>query len=187
LRAFLAVPLPEGLQLQLQQEAARLRPLLPQVRWVRKEAMHLTVLFLGEMEEERIPQLAGLAESTCRQVPVDRLKVNGMGFFPERGPVRVLWVGVTDERGTLSRLHDGLGRCAREIGLVLPDGRFRGHLTLGRARGGLPRRRAQEAVQGEAPRFDDLPVQECILFRSTLGAGGARHDALRRFALGEAG
>ena len=183
MRTFLAVPLPERLQRQLAREAGRLRPLLPGVRWVRAGTVHLTLLFLGEVAAERIPALEGLAGPACAAVPADRLPVRGMGCFPERGPVRVLWVGVEDVRGTLTRLRDALGQCARSLQLPGPEGVLRPHLTLGRARRGLRRAQVQPFLDA-AGAFDDLPVEQCVLFRSTLGPGGARHDPLQRFALG---
>jgi 2'-5' RNA ligase len=185
LRTFLAVPLPGALQRQLQDEITRLRPLLPKVRWVRPGSMHLTLLFLGEVDPDQVPRLAQLVGSACRQVTAASVPVRGLGWFPERGPVRVLWVGLDDTDGVLGRLRGLLDGCTRQLDLPGADGTFQPHLTLGRARARLRRGEVRAILEQEAVEFEDLPVEECILFRSTLGAGGARHDPLHRFPLGE--
>ncbi len=187
MRVFLAVPLTQSLLEQLEQEAARLRSELPDVRWVRPGTLHLTLVFLGEVAEANVEVLRSLAESECRGVAVGHVAIAGRGCFPERGRVRVLWVGVEDVQGTLAALRQVLLDCVHRLGLPQPDGTFHPHLTLGRARRALPRAMVRRALEGGgALDLGDMPVNECVLFRSTLASGGARHEVLQRFPLGEA-
>ena len=186
MRVFLAVPLTQRLLRQLEQEKARLQPELPDVRWVRPGTLHLTLVFLGEVAEADVQVLRSLAESECRGVAAGNIAISGRGCFPERGRVRVLWVGVEDVQGTLLALRQALLGCVRRLDLPEPDGTFHPHLTLGRARRGLPRAMVRRALEGGDPLdLGDMPVTECVLFRSTLGCGGARHEVLQRFRLGE--
>ena len=186
MRVFVAVPLTQRLLRQLEQEKARLQPELPDVRWVRPGTLHLTLVFLGEVAEADVQVLRSLAESECRGVAVGNIAIAGRGCFPERGRVRVLWVGVEDVQGTLRALRQALLGCVRRLDLPEPDGRFHPHLTLGRARRGLPRAMVRRALEsGDPLDLGEMPVTECVLFLSTLGCGGARHEVLQRFPLGE--
>jgi 2'-5' RNA ligase len=186
LRVFLAVPLTQDVHRQLEQEKARLQPVLPDVRWVRSGTLHLTLVFLGEVAEAEVELLRSLAHSASRRVAAGRMAIKGRGCFPERGRVRVVWVGVEDVRGTLQVLRQALLACVRRLGLPEPDGTFRPHLTLGRSRRGLPRALVRRGLDaGHALDLGEMAVTECVLVRSTLESGGARHDVVQRFPLGE--
>jgi len=186
LRLFLAVPLTQALQIQLQQEKARLQPQLPDVRWARAGTLHLTLVFLGEVAEPDVGALRSMAESVCRGTTAGKIAVRDRGCFPERGPVRVLWVGVQDLQGTLIALRRAFLAGVARLGLPQPQGTFRPHLTLGRARRGLPRDEVCRVLEG-ADELDlgEMTLTECVLFRSTLGDGGARHDPVQRLPLGK--
>ena len=164
-----------------------MQPELPDVRWARAGTMHLTLVFLGEVAAPDVQALGSLAQCECRGVAAGKIAIGGRGCFPERGRVRVLWVGVEDVQGTLAALHQVLLGCVHRLGLPEPDGTFHPHLTLGRARRALPRALVRRALErGGALDLGDMPVNECVLFRSTLASGGARHEVLQRFPLGEA-
>jgi 2'-5' RNA ligase len=97
----------------------------------------------------------------------------GLGAFPSRGRARVLWYGVGDPEGRLGRL----ARAVRAAVGLPPEDRFRGHLTLARARDrlGTDARGLLDNVPAPAVR---LAVEQLILFRSHLGRGPARYEAL---------
>ena len=68
-------------------------------RWTPRESLHLTVAFFGEVPDRQVDDLtAALAEAETPPGPV-RLRLDGAGTFPGRGPPRVLWVGVDGEVG----------------------------------------------------------------------------------------
>src|SRR5690606_11645861 len=89
-------------------------------RWVPVGNYHMTLVFLGEVEEARVPeikeQLKGLVQGKESFV----LKIDGMGAFPEEGKGRVIWLGVQNSVA----LRALQGECAeklREIGFSLED------------------------------------------------------------------
>jgi 2'-5' RNA ligase len=189
MRTFLAVELPDQVRRGLAAEQTRLRRHLPRVRWVRPETLHLTLLFLGEIAGDTARHLEGEGRTICGRVPRGAARVKGRGCYPARGKARVLWVGVEeDEAATLGTLYRALSDGARGMGLELEERPFSPHLTLGRAREPLARGRVEEAfTAGGALDLGELPVTECVLFRSHLGPGGARHEPLARMQLGSRG
>jgi 2'-5' RNA ligase len=100
------------------------------------------------------------------------LDAGGVGGFPSRARARVLWYGVADPDGQLRRLA---GAVRTAVGLEHDD-RFRGHLTLGRAR---ERFGTDVRALAEMPcPVSKLDVDRLVLYRSHLGRGPARYEAL---------
>ena len=186
MRAFLAVELPGALQERLAAAQASLRESLPGVRWVRAGSIHLTLHFLGEVEEETAERIAEGAREVCSSLAPGRARGRGLGWFPPRGAPRVIWAGVAAEgEDVLAALHRGLEPVARVAGRPPERRGFSPHLTLGRAARLLSRAAVEQAVRslGE-PDFGVLPVERCTLLRSTLGPGGARYELQASWALG---
>jgi 2'-5' RNA ligase len=134
---FVAINFPETLRQGLWSATESLRSGALPVRWVKPEAMHLTLKFLGELAAERQDELGGAlqrAAGSCRAVT---LTVADFGAFPDPRRPRVLWAGVSPEPG-LELLQHQVEQEFGPLGFP-PEGRaFRPHLTLGRAERGAP-------------------------------------------------
>ena len=189
MRAFFAVPVPAAVRRRLEDLQSSLRATLGGVRWVRPDAVHLTLIFLGEIERERAAALAEAAERVCGDIRPAVARVGGVGCFPPRASPRVLWVGVREEgERALANLHRGLAATVSSHGIEVEARPFSPHLTLGRARVRLSRRAVERSVAalGE-PDLGELPVDHCILYRSILGEGGARYEPQSTARLGSTG
>jgi len=187
MRAFLAVEIPAEVRRRLKRLQETLAAQLAGVRWVRVESVHLTLLFLGEIDEGIERDLSDAAREVCSGVHHGTAVAKGVGWFPPRGSPRVIWAGLRqDEAGTLTSLHRALAPAAAACGIAVEDRPFAPHLTLGRARGRLSRAAVDRAL---APHTDidlgPIPVESCTLFQSILGTGGARY--VPRVVLGLAG
>jgi 2'-5' RNA ligase len=183
MRLFFALQLPE-------EARERLRPVVEAARragesgvgFGRVEQLHFTLAFLGEQPEEAV-QRAGEAAESVRELPAFELAIGGRGAFPSLGRPRVLWLGVSQGAAELCAVAERLRAGLRARGFALEDRDFKPHLTLGRVkpRGQREARRAIDAVPlTELARF---PAREICLVQSVLGSGGAKHTALRSFAL----
>lgn len=188
MRCFLAFPIPSAVREAIAGLQRTLRRHVPDLRWVRPEGIHLTILFLGEIDPEAAsPLLADLAAG-CADLPAGAACLRGLGLFPPRGRPRVLWVGVEEEGGsTLAPLHRAALAAARSRGWDVDDRGYRPHVTLARARGPLGRRSVEAGIGGHRDvAIGSVPLERCILYRSILGPGGARHEELGAVRLGGA-
>jgi len=173
-RCFVAVPIDDDLRAAVDDTVRGLRaaPGADAWRWTDAEAWHVTLAFLGATDPASVPGLASALAAVAGAHPAFALAAGGLGAFPGPRRARVLWYGVADPRGELRRLA---GAAARAVGL--PDeGRFRGHLTLARARD-RDGADASSLVDVTA-RPGALRVERLVLFRSHLGRGPARYEAL---------
>lgn len=179
IRAFVAVSLPEDAREDL--EAVQLE--LDVGRLTAPETFHVTLAYLDKQSErtlERIHEVLAQIKLTAF-----RLRISRLDLFGGRQP-KVLWAGL-EASPELEQLRDKTRRAALRSGVSLARERFRPHVTLARFK---PRLRPGEIAKIEAflakhgaldgPSF---PVEEFVLYRSTLHPTGAQHDPLVRYAL----
>lgn len=133
MRVFVAVVPPPEAVAELTAAVAPVRRDLRGVRWTSPEQWHLTLAFLGEVDEETLDGVqAGLAAVAAGGAPVE-LALSGAGRFGER----VLWTGLAGDTDGLATLAAGVAAAVRAAGVALEDRPFRAHLTLARGRGGV--------------------------------------------------
>lgn len=169
-RLFVALDLPEGTKRSLE-------PLgrgLGDVRWLSADQQHLTLRFLGQLDNGRSRDVAE-ALALVPGVPFE-LRLKGISHFPLRGEPRVLWVGV--ERSIeLQRLKRRIDRALDEAGLAPDPRKFAPHVTIARIRAPLsPVRLGTYLMRHGLYRSEPFPVSSFHLYSSWLQADGADHQ-----------
>ncbi|MHB1426751.1 MAG: RNA 2',3'-cyclic phosphodiesterase [Gemmataceae bacterium] len=136
LRTFLAIELTKAIRdrcLALQETLARGGA---EVKWVEEENLHLTLLFLGEVEDRGLPALCRAIADCCAAHPPFTLSVESVGCFPNPRRPRIVWVGVGAGRAEVCALHDALEPPLLELGCYRREDRiYTPHITLGRVKG----------------------------------------------------
>ncbi len=114
------------------------KPVAPaqRLRWTSSEQWHLTLAFLGEVDDAVVAKLRPRLERAVARHPAQRLAIAGGGAFPSPRKARVLWAGLRADNRTLGALAASVAAAARRAGAPSPDEerRFRAHLTLARCR-----------------------------------------------------
>lgn len=180
MRLFIAVGLDEVIRQNLSKAQERLRSARCSVKWVQPELMHITLRFLGEVEEQRIPQLQEVMAAAASGIAPFGLAVVGLGAFPERGAPRVLWAGVRDN-GSLATLNHRLEEGLRRLGFAPEERPFSPHLTIGRVKDprGANALRGPLAAEG-ASEFGSCTISELVLMQSVLSPAGPTYTPLHR-------
>ncbi len=184
MRTFVAIDLGPAIKDRLAAFVFRLKPLGGDIKWVSRESMHLTLKFLGEIDETRAAAVTDALGAVCAGGTSFPLACRGTGIFPpgSKSP-RVLWVGV--EAGPeLGLLQEEIEAACGRLGFERETRPFKPHLTLGRVKspGGLGRVVAElEHARDEA--FGEMSVRSVIFFESRLRPAGAEYAVLKEFAL----
>ena len=134
-RRFLALAVPEPQRARIAAATASLRDAEARLRPTAPEGWHLTLAYLGEVEDAAAERAIAVLRTALQEDaprPAPRISVSGAGRFADR----VLLLEVADDppdalAGFVAALHARL----REVGFELPGRGFRAHLTLARARG----------------------------------------------------
>ena len=165
---FFAVDPPEGARAHLDRALGPLRGSPGEPRWIPPGRWHLTLLFLGTVPSEVVPQLVQAAAPVVSATPPLDLRLAGGGRFGSPRRPQVLWAGVDGDVPALSQLAGALADVARALRLPVEDRPFRAHLTVGRWRS---RQAADGALAGRLAgyRGPAWPVSEVRLLESRLG------------------
>jgi 2'-5' RNA ligase len=154
------------------------------IRWVDESHFHLTMAFLGEVDESREAEISIATEAvTLRHSPFSAT-ITGVGVFPDWRRIRVVWLGLHDE-GALVRLGRDIGETCATLGF--PQRPFRAHLTIVRTTGPLSAEqkvslsKALALHKHETYPFD---VSRVLLMRSVLSPAGSEYSVLASFPLG---
>lgn len=185
IRVFCAVELPAEVRRRVGDHIASLRTHMPQVRagWGHSEKLHITLKFLGEMEQERAAVLLEAAARAALGVPPFSIIIEGAGAFPPRGLPRVLWLGISDATGFLAQLQLSLENECEGVGFLREVRPFHPHLTIARLRSpeGARSLAALHHESGFAPA--EVSVNHLIVMRSRLGPHGSHYTELSRHRL----
>jgi len=181
LRTFFAVELGDAARAAAGDVVRALRrfPSADGVRWVRGEALHVTLRFLGPTAPAAIPALVHAVGARVAALPAFTLSLGALQLFPSPRRPRVVALHVEPE-APLAALAGAVEAGVVAAGFAPEARAFRAHLTLGRVRDGD----APPADAAPPPPPSPFPVREAVLFESRLGAGGSTYLPLARLPLG---
>jgi len=183
-RMFIAIELPGDVRQYVAECEDRLRRAGADVRWVRPDRIHLTLLFLGEVPADRLADLEAAVRAAAGSFAPLALQAAGAGRFPLRGTPRIIWIGVEEPTGGLVRLQKAVAEATADFAEKREDREFAAHLTLGRAKSGKNARPLDEAIAAMAaetgPAFE---VREVVIFKSELSPQGPTYTPLAKLPL----
>jgi 2'-5' RNA ligase len=181
-RAFLALEIPGAIRSKLESAQQQLKAELPPARWTRPAGWHLTLKFLGDVEQSVLVDLVADLAPRLRGAEMVRVALEKTGFFPSSTRPRVAWVGGT---------ADGADKVvaaveAATVASNFPQERrpWTPHLTLARLKSQWPKRAVDHFFAwGENLGLEPFTCREVVLFTSDLQPDGAVYTALERIPL----
>ncbi len=194
-RTFIALELNEALQQFLAETIHQLTQALPDVRWVDPHGIHLTLAFLGELDNEQLEEAFHAVEEAAQKATPFEYRMKGLGVFGSQLQPRVIWMGVEDlPSGKIqgSPLHYAHRLLTRELelrGFELEKRSFSPHLTLARIKQPLSpeaRQRLQRLLHSglAATSSAIYPVRSLCVMKSELSRAGAKYSCLKECVLG---
>lgn len=181
IRTFIALEMPS----EVRSRAARLQKALAQsgaaVRWVAQENIHLTLKFLGEIEDVQIPAVCHAVQQVAAATESFELEVSRVGAFPSADRPRTLWVGIDGGAEELVTMHGELDAALAKLGHRPDERRFSPHVTIGRLRNSRDARRLATAL---AQKMDwqgaTVQVDEIVVMASELTPRGPHYTVMGR-------
>ncbi len=183
MRVFVAVDVGDAVRREAARVIAALQTRLeaaktpPKVAWVKPEALHVTIRFLGEMDPAEVERIMPLLAPPIAQAPFD-VQWRGLGTFPNNRHPRALWLGVINGAAQLASIEAEISRRLTGTAVELDDRALLPHLTLGRVKMpgtgvGWPKVLQSGEVKNATSRIDRV-----TLYRSTLSQHGPHYTEM---------
>lgn len=179
MRTFIAVEIPkekrEIVWRLIKSEKERGLP----IKWVEFENLHITLKFLGEIDEKKKEELSPILSEISKKYKPFNVSLEGLGCFPSPRNPRVLWVGVGEGDKELIRIAKELENSLIRYGFKKEERKFHPHLTIGRIKTFCK----VDDILERPIKTDSFLITSLILFKSTLKPEGPIYDELNRFPL----
>ncbi|MFA5351315.1 MAG: RNA 2',3'-cyclic phosphodiesterase [Candidatus Omnitrophota bacterium] len=187
MRTFIAIELPQEIKEKLSELQARLKQSEADVKWVEPENIHLTLKFLGEIGEDKLPKIIEIIESTTQNTKQFRLSLSSLGAFPRVEFPRIIWIGINKGDKETVLLAKALEEKIEKLGIPGEERPFSSHITIGRVKGPLNKDKLAKTLKQSGDYFSGkdigFDVTKVTLFKSTLGPGGPVYAALKEVKL----
>lgn len=191
MRAFFCLDLDEATKAQLDQQVRPLKRVPVNLKWVPSQNRHITMVFLGDVDDGLVPDLEVAARQALEETGLDgpiEVTLDRLGAFPHVHKPRVVWAGCTDDPEPVKRLAKSLESALEPLGFEPEDRPFTTHVTLGRIK---DRGRSQglqdltEAIENHDPFQYDVRIGRLTLMQSQLGPQGPTYDPVLEIPLEE--
>ncbi len=190
MRLFFAIALSDDVRAAVARAADGLQQQLASsgsaraVKWVERENLHITLQFLGEVDEARARALLDVLGAPLAGKPFS-LVAGGAGAFPPAGAPRVVWVGVRDGADAARHVFDTLEERLGPLAFESAGRAYTPHLTLGRVRHIEPTRgRALRGWLNDVPEvIGTQTVAVVTLYQSRLSPKGPRYEVVKEIPL----
>jgi 2'-5' RNA ligase len=179
IRTFIAIEIPKTVISKIRELQGVIKAYGFKIRWVRAENIHLTLKFLGDIEEIKINEIAEAVSKTAEQHSPISLKAKGIGVFPGIKRPRVLWVGLSGQLEALIKLQQTLDENLIALGFSSEERPLKGHLTMGRIKDRIDVKKLGDALMAFR-RFESetFTTGQIILYKSELTPSGAIYTKL---------
>ena len=185
MRLFIAIKLPNQIKDQIIAFQDTMRG-MDGIKWVGYENLHLTLKFLGTVNEEQIEEVIYKISSAIYGIKPFHISLSTFGGFPDLRRPRVLWIGIKEGRPILVKIMNGLGKELSVMGFEAERRDPVPHLTIGRARKvqpiklKIPKQAACKEQDFESPTF---LVDTVYLIKSDLTTQGPIYTDIKELKL----
>ena len=186
IRSFIAIPFPADIEKSIAKFIGKLSDDQDGIKWLPTETLHLTLKFLGDVENVEVPQICDVIRDVVSEIEPFDLQFASAQCFPDEERPRQIEIGVNDPTGLLSKLVGSLDVELAELGFKRDARDYRPHLSIGRIKGSRKRageavgKRLQELIEQRAGqmRFGEMMADHVQLIGSFLDKKGPTYNVM---------
>lgn len=187
MRVFIAIELPDKIKNSLENLQEQLKKTEADVKWVTPKNIHLTLKFLGEVDDEKLERISKAIEEAAQENQSYKIHIHSLGAFPKIDYLKVLWVGAEEGDAETKKIAKNLEEKIMKIGIPKEGRPFSSHITIGRIRSTLNRERLVKELKNLQETFGKENLEFCAskitLFKSTLTPKGPIYEVLKKVSL----
>lgn len=159
IRTFVAIELPNDIRRAITKVIDKLAPFSNDVRWVSAENLHITLVFLGDVEDRSVHAACQAVARACAKIEPFHVSIQGTGVFPKPDRPRVLWTGLDVGAEEITNLREQVANELDAAGFQF-DWKFSPHITIGRVNRG---RFSDHELVAKSTEFADKPFGEFVI------------------------
>ncbi len=185
IRAFIAIAISESVREKIAGLQENLKKHQERISWTKPGNIHLTLKFLGDIEESKIKLIGESLTTAIKEFQPFKFWVNNLGAFPNLMRPRILWVNIDNPGNELSEIQNSIEEQLNQLGFPKEKKRFNPHLTIGRVKLQVS---DQFIERFKTVKFDgdEVKVEEIIFMKSKLDPKGAIYTPLKKLRLEQA-
>jgi len=184
MRAFIAIELPQNIKNTIGRLQTKLKASSAGLKWVDPSNIHLTLKFLGDIDEKSKDGICTLLKEICGRTPLFTIKLQGLSAFPSIQSPRIIWIGLSQGHDQLKAIVDQIENSLRKYGICNETKPFSWHITIARVHSQknvqyLTRDMAKmerESMQ----EFREFQAGNITLFKSTLLPQGPIYEIIQQ-------
>lgn len=182
MRCFIAIPLTGDITQGLSKIQSQLKETGADVGWIKSDNIHLTLKFLGDVEETKVKIICQKLKEVVNKSACFESGIEKLGTFPSISNPRVVWIGMSKNEDKIIKLQQRIEEILEPLGFEKELRPFHPHLTLGRVKSKKNINQLIEKLKSlPVPPFEPIIVDRIILFQSILKPTGAEYTALDEF------
>lgn len=184
IRTFIAIEIPLLIREKISEFQDELKRNQASIKWIKTDNIHITLKFLGNIDENRITDIAQAIDKVTEQIRPFSIEVAGAGVFPNYKKPRVIWVGAKSEEDVLKIVAKKIEQEMHNLGFEKEKRSFQAHLTMGRVKG-------WQGIDAVIKKLEEkhnfsggiFVAKEIVLMRSDLKPTGAVYTPLKKFSI----
>ena len=181
-RIFISIDISDEARRRVFEYSETLRRDFPNLRvgWERAGKLHLTLKFLGELDEKQLQNLIEVSTTAARQISDFNLQIFQTGAFPAKRNARILWLGLRDETECLRKLNTALESECAARGFTKETRDFKAHLTVARLREPKKSKELIERHLEKEFKSAEFAVSEIVIYESLLQPNGSVYSVVSK-------
>jgi RNA 2',3'-cyclic 3'-phosphodiesterase len=183
MRTFIAIDTPQPIKDRISEIQSELRKSGADVKWEGQNKFHITIKFLGEVQESMIDNVISSLRNVSTNFSPFSLQYADLGSFPNFKNPKVIWIGCKDISLSLLKIRQSLDKDLQKLGFDTEEREFHPHITLGRVR-------SDNQIKDLIPIIENLKfeseVTECreiLVLKSILKSSGSEYSLLQSVIL----
>jgi RNA 2',3'-cyclic 3'-phosphodiesterase len=183
IRTFIAFDTPPTLKAEICRIQSALKECRADVRWESENKFHVTIKFLGDVEEMILPEIISNVKTITEQYYQFPIIYQNVGAFPNNKRPRVLWVGCTNTDQQLLRMKEQLDQSLKKFGFEIEDRQFHPHVTLGRVKSPSGLKNLIQTLENITFEPRQVSIADILVVKSILKPSGSEYSTLASISL----
>ncbi len=185
MRTFIAINLPDTLKESIGESIRQYKSFGVYVKWVHSKKIHITLKFLGEIDENKIVEIEDAIQKVASQYRPFQLSVEGWGGFPNLHKPRVFWTGIQQGKEHLITIAKDLETYLEPLGFEREKRSFSPHITIGRVKSLSGIHKLTETMEKQQFQKTAFEVKQIEFIKSELTPRGPVYTSIKTCNIGE--